>query len=107
MIFRPTKAKYNVLCGLFLKDDFSPWYAARTKYPVLALGVVTLSHGYFSETGVDPFIPYLHTFEYGGEEHTIPATNDPAAVALALKAHNGELPVTGRDEWVDIPIPNN
>jgi hypothetical protein len=107
MKFIPTKAKYNSRYGLFLKDDSSPWYAARTKYPVLALGVVTLSHGYFSDSGKDPDIPYWHTFTYGGEEHTIPATDDLAAVALALKAHNGELPQTSLDEWVEIPIPKD
>ena len=105
MEFIPTQARYHPLYGLTLKNEFSPWYSARTKYPILELGVVTLTHAEWYFPNSDPDIPYKLTFTYGGDEHTIPATRDPVALELALKAHNSELPTSG-DDWVDIPIPN-
>lgn len=106
MKFIPTQARYHPLHGLELKDDISPWLSARTKYSMLEIGVVTLKHPGMPHPNEMVDLPYDITIMYAGDEITLTATKDPTALALALKAHNCEFTISGRDEWLDIPIPH-
>ncbi len=102
MAFKLTKARGHPLYGLEVTDEDGVPYLTHTKRSVLKAGAVLFIHHEATPC------PYQVAFSFAGQEdmpddwHTVPGTDDPATLALAIQWEYSEFEY--QDGWKDIPL---